>query len=179
MRSRKTVLIILAVVISLCIIILVIGAFIVPDYQLASTYGIADKERSALVIFNKTSEFFILSIEVKGEIFKKSFEAISPGKFKTYILLPGEYSLIIHYSDLTSFSKAESVLWYVDGVKLADFKVKKGRAAIYMLKGGDVKGMTYDPPTLEDKSRSFDPEDDWHKDIYFFESPVPENLELK
>lgn len=160
MRSRKIVLIILAVVISLCIIILAVGALVVPESQRASTYGIVDKERSALVIYNKTSEFFILSIDVKSGTTEKFTGTISPGEFKTYPLLPGAYSLIIHYSDRANFSTTSYIKWYVDGVALSDFEVKKGRAAIFALRGGDMKGMFYDPPKLEDNSREIDLDQD-------------------
>jgi hypothetical protein len=57
MRLKKTALIILAVVVALCIIFAAVGMLVVPKSQRASTYGISDKEKSALVIQNKTSEF--------------------------------------------------------------------------------------------------------------------------
>ena len=160
MRSRKTALIILAVVVALCIIFLVIGALAVPKSQRASTYGVTDKESSALVVYNKTSEFFILSMDLKGETTEKFTGTISPGEFKAYPLSPGTYDLIIHYSDRTNFSSTSYIEWYVDGVALADFEVKKGRAVIYALKGGDVKGMFYDPPKLEDNTGKINPDQD-------------------
>jgi hypothetical protein len=160
MKSRKIVFIILAFIVSLCIIISIVGAFIVPKSQRASTFGVTDKEKSALVVYNKTSEFYILAVEVKGEITHKFTNAIWPGDYKAFVLPPGDYKVTINYSDRTSFSPTSYIEWYVDGDKLADFTVKKGRAVIYALKGGDVKGMFYDPPTLEDNSRELNLERD-------------------
>jgi hypothetical protein len=153
MKSRKTGLIILAAVIVFCVSFLVIGALYVPPAQRATTYGVTDKDKSALVVHNNTSEFYVLYVDVKGEITQKFAGLIARGEYKAYILPPGAYSLTVHYSDRSSLANLGFMEWYVDGVKLADFTVKKGRAVVFSLKGGDVKGMSYDPPTLEDNSR--------------------------
>ena len=158
MKSRKTLFIILAVVVLACTASLVIGALYIPPVQQAASYGVTDKTKSVLVIHNNTSEFYILSVDVKGEITHKFTGLISKGDTKAYILPPGVYSLTVHYSDRTNFSNMGFMEWYVDGVKLADFKVKKGRAAIFSLYGGDVQGMFYDPPELEDNSRELNSE---------------------
>ncbi|MDP2965227.1 MAG: hypothetical protein Q8N39_04205 [Pelolinea sp.] len=162
MKSRKTALIILAAVILACVAFLVIGALYVPPAQRAVTYGVTDKDKSALVIHNNTSEFYILSVDVEGEITQKFTGVILQGDYKAYVLPPGDYSLTVHYSDRTSFTNKGfgSIEWYVDGVKLTEFTIRKGRAAIFSLRGGDVRSMTYDPPTLEDNSREVNPDQD-------------------
>jgi hypothetical protein len=153
MRSRKTGLIILALIVLVCAAFLVIGVLVVPKSQRASTYGVTEKEKSALVVYNKTAEFYILSVDVTGEITHKFTGVVAQGQYKAYVLPPGAYSLTVRYSDRTTFTDPGFIEWYVDGVKLADFTVKKGRAAIFALQGGDVQGMFYDPPDLEDNSR--------------------------
>jgi hypothetical protein len=75
-------------------------------------------------------------------------------------LVPGTYNLIINYSDRADLTPSGYVDWYVDGVKLADFEIKKGRAVIFALKGGDVRGLFYDPPTLEDNSGEINSDQD-------------------
>jgi hypothetical protein len=151
-KSRKTALFVLAAVVLVCVSSLVFNAIYVPTVQRAATYGVMDKNKSALVICNNTSEFYILYVDVKGETTQKFTGVISKGDTKTYDIPPGAYNLTVHYSDRTSFSNMGFMEWYVDGNKLADFSVKKGRAAIFSLNGGDVQGMFYDPPTLEDNS---------------------------
>jgi len=160
MKSRKTVLIILAAVVLICAAFLVFDALYIPSVQRAAAYGVTDKTKSALVIHNNTSEFYILYVDVKGALNHKFTGVIAAGDYKTYTLPPGDYSMTVHYSDRTNFSNMGLMERYVDGVKLADFTVKKGRAAIYSLKGGDVQGMFYDPPDLEDNSRELNPDQD-------------------
>jgi len=153
MKPGRTALIILAIVVLLCVVIMVIGALYVPPHQRAASYGVADKAKSALVVHNDTSDFYILAVEVDGKITHKFTGVIMKGDYKAYVLPPGAYKLIVHYSDRTSFSNMGYMEWYVDSSALSEFTVKKGRAAIFSLKGGDVSGMFYDPPALEDNSR--------------------------
>jgi hypothetical protein len=160
MKSRKTAFIILAAVVLVCVTSLVIGALYVPPVQRAATYGVADKNKSALVIRNNTNKFYILSVDVKGETIQKFTGVIARGDTKAYDLSPGAYNLTIHYSDRTSFSNTGFMEWYVDGVTLADFTVKKGLAAIFSLIGGDIQGMFYEPPALEDNSHEINSDQD-------------------
>ena len=160
MRSRKTVFIILAIVVFICVAFLVIGALIVPKSQRASTYGIADKESSALVIYNKTSEFYILSIDVNGKTSEKIPGLIRPGNLKFTPCFLAIYKVFIHYSDRAKFSDSAYIEWYVDGLSQADFSIKKGRAVIFALMGGDVRGLFYDPPELENNTGEINPDQD-------------------
>jgi hypothetical protein len=152
MKSRKTLAIILGAVILICLVSLLIGALYVPPAQRAATYGVTEKDKSVLVIHNDTAEFYVLSVDLKGALTEKFFGPINQGDTKAYAIPPGAYSLTIHYSDHSSFSNMGFLEQYVDGVKQANFSVKKGRATIFSLRGGDVRGLFYDPPVLENNS---------------------------
>jgi hypothetical protein len=157
-KSRKTLFIILGGFVLVCIVPVLIGVLYIPPVQRAATYGVTDKNKSALVIHNSTGEFYILSVDVKGGTADKFTDLIYNGEFKSYTLAPGAYSLTVRYSDHSSLSNLGFMEQYVDGVKLADFSVKKGRAAIFSLRGGDVRGVFYDPPVLENNSYALNPE---------------------
>jgi hypothetical protein len=152
MRSNKILFIILGAVVLACLAMFLADALIVPQAQRAATYGILDKNQSALVIHNDTAEFYILSVNVKGDQTSKFTGVIKEGDNSVNAIPPGDYNLVVHYSDRYDFSNSSYIEWYVDGVKMMDFSVKKGRAAIFSLNGGDVKGLLYEPPDLDNNS---------------------------
>jgi hypothetical protein len=118
--------------------------------SLASTYGITDKEKSALVI-NNNSSFFILGVEITGSAETWWNDLISYSSQKVYPISPGSYTVSIHYSDHTSLDDLSFMEWYVSSYVSDDFEVVKGRAVIYLLEGGSSSGMTYTPPDLNKK----------------------------
>lgn len=154
-RKRRIFLFILGGFILVCPGLLLASADIlfVPKSQLASTYGIMDKEKSALVISNRTDEFYILDVTVAGAQEQKFAELIPQGGVRTFEISPGAYNLSVHYSDRSSLDNLAFMTWYVSALKKADFEVKAGRAARFTLKGGDAMGIMYDPPDLEDDTR--------------------------
>ena len=114
----------------------------------ASTYGITDKEKSALVIQN-TSYFNILDVIITGDATTQWNELVTAQK--VYTISPGKYTVSIHYSDHTSLDNLGFMEWYVSSIASSDFEVAKGRAVVFILEGGHSSGMMYDPPDLVKK----------------------------
>jgi hypothetical protein len=128
-----------------CLYVVAIGD---PAHR-ASTYGIEGKGKSALVIQNNTSDFYILDLKLDGEII--STEVVDEGDQVVVEIPSGKHELKIHYSDYRDLSTVPSFTFYVSSVLTENFSVSPGRAVIYSIDGGDVSGMFYDPPELNGK----------------------------
>jgi heme/copper-type cytochrome/quinol oxidase subunit 2 len=148
MRSNKTCLWIAAGLILLCAIIFLLSMVIVPRSAKASTYGITDKDQAALVIYNRTADFYVLDISLQDGTGKKLTNLIHRGDFGVFEIPPGEYSVIVHYSDEANLDNLSYMEWYVSSVIKKEIEVKAGRAVRFTLTGGDVSGMFYEPPEL-------------------------------
>ena len=134
-------------------VVLCVACFLItalPPYlsYRASNFGVTEKGKSALVIQNKTSAFYILDVSITGDASQEWKQLIGKGAQKVFTLDPGAYTLSIHYSDKADLSDLGFLTWYVSAHKSAEFEVKKGRAMVFVLEGGDTMGMMYDPPDL-------------------------------
>ena len=114
----------------------------------ASNFGVTEKGKSALVIRNKSSAFYILDVAIEGDASQKWDHLIGKGSERVYSIDPGAYTVRIHYSDKTDLSNLGFMTWYVSAYKNAEFEVTKGRTVVYKLEGGSTMGMMYDPPDL-------------------------------
>lgn len=150
LKRRKILLITLGAIMLICASIILAGMLIVPENQQAATYGVTDKEKAALVIENRSSDFYILDLKVSGAHEQEFDVLITNGQQRTFEIPPGAYSLSVHYADRPSLDDLPFMTWYVSALKKAEFEVRAGRAARFRLEGGHTSGMMYDPPDLVD-----------------------------
>lgn len=148
-RSNKILWGAVALSILLCVVPCVYIFAVGDSAHRASTYGIEGKGRSALVVQNNTTEFYILDLKLDGEII--STEVVDRGDQVVVEIPSGKHELKIHYSDYRDLSTIPSFTFYVSSVLVENFSVSPGRAVIYSVDGGDVSGMFYDPPELNGK----------------------------
>jgi len=151
MRINKTILIIGGILLVTIIACLVFSYLTYDVGRSASRYGISDKTKSALVIENNTSEFYILGVSISGDQSQAWATIIPMGEEQVFSINPGSYQLKIRYSNHADLENLGFLTWYVDAQKSIDFGIRKGLAAIFSLEGGDVSGMMYDPPDLISK----------------------------
>ena len=145
--SRKTIIVAGAAVL-LCVVCLLITSISTHLSSRASNYGIDEPGKSALVIQNETSAFYILDVSITGQASQEWHQLIGKGAERAFAIEPGTYSVSIHYSDRTDLSNLSFMTWYVSAYKKAEFTIKKGYAAVFVLQGGRSTGIMYDPPDL-------------------------------
>jgi hypothetical protein len=149
-RSCKFVLIGLGVLVVLCLLVALFSSLIVKKEYRSSTYGVGDRNLSALVVQNN-SVLFILDVQLTGDADKTWDSLIRPASQKSFSISPGDYTVSIHYSDHEGLSSVGSLDWYVSSYESAKFSVAKGRAVIFSLEGGHTGGIMYTPPDLDQK----------------------------
>jgi hypothetical protein len=148
MKNKK--LIILAIVMPITCLAIAFGiTYLFSNRHRASSFGVTEKGKSALVIQNK-SDFFILDVTIQkqNEKEQKWEELISKGGQKVFTIEPGSYDLYVHYSD---HAYIPNMGFYVSNTESATFSVGKGSAAKFVLEGGMALGAVYRPPNLVEK----------------------------
>lgn len=145
--SKKTI-IVAGVAVLICVACFLITSL--PPYLAgrASNYGVTEPGKSALVIKNKTTDFYILDVSISGDGNLEWHQLVSKGAQRVFAIDPGKYTVSVHYSDKPDLSNLSFMTWYVSANKQAEFEVKKGRSVVFVLQGGDTMGMMYDPPDL-------------------------------
>jgi len=146
---KKGWIIVVGVIILIAIITCIFAGIMGSRRQPASDFGITEKGRSALVIQNSTTDFFIWDVSITGEEEKKWVDLISQGEQKIYSILPGKYTVHIHYTDRDTFSNQEFLTYYVSDNIHKEFRAHEDMAVVFSLQGGRiVSEMYYDPPEL-------------------------------
>lgn len=145
--SKKTI-IVAGVAALLCVACCLITSL--PPYLAgrASNYGVTEPGKSALVIKNKTTDFYILDVSITGDTNQEWHQLVSKDAQRVFAIDPGKYTISVHYSDKPDLSDLDFITWYVSSYKYVDLEIKKGRSAVFVLQGGDTMGMMYEPPDL-------------------------------